>query len=59
MRFSPVEDDERSEPQPLLNAERRYGELTYYEFLMRCERDGVKARPIGAFEKGGYLGPKE
>jgi hypothetical protein len=42
----------RVEPPPLLP-----GQLTYYEFLMRCERDGVKARPVGAFEPGGYLGP--
>lgn len=31
----------------------------YGEYLDQCEKMGVNARPIGAFEKGGYLGPTE
>lgn len=37
----------------------RAGEITYKEFLDRSEADGKKPRPLGAFEKGGYLGPIE
>lgn len=33
------------------------GQITYYEFLMKCEAEGRKPRPITAFEPGSYLGP--
>lgn len=31
----------------------------YGLYLEECERTGANPRPIGAFEKGGYLGPSE
>lgn len=33
--------------------------VNYGEFLKHCEENGLKPRPVGAFEKGGYLGPTE
>jgi hypothetical protein len=34
-------------------------QLTYQQFLDHCEATNQKPRPVGAFEKGGYLGPRE
>ena len=31
----------------------------YGEYLARCEKLNINTRPIGAFERGGYLGPTE
>lgn len=33
--------------------------ITYKEFREHCERNKLPLRPVGAFEKGGYLGPSE
>ena len=33
--------------------------INYEQFLKHCEETGSKPRPIGAFETGGYLGPRK
>lgn len=51
----------RDEWKPPQVAAKKYSatEISYKQFLENCEKDGRKPRPIGAFEKGGYMGPTE
>lgn len=32
------------------------GQVTYGQFIKNCEANGRKPRPVGAFERGGYIG---
>ena len=63
MRFSPVDDNDH-QPEYRAKPAVQHRDLpydpkhiTYAQFLTSCQERNVKARPIGAFEPGGYLGP--
>jgi hypothetical protein len=45
--------------QPSAAKPRKPGQLNYAEFLKWAEENQKPQRPIGAFEPGGYLGPKK
>lgn len=57
--FLPEFPGQRSMPQKPEPMHCRAGEITYADFLLRAGALGKGTKPIGAFDKGGYLGPLE
>jgi hypothetical protein len=53
-RYSELKTIPRPPPQTVCLP----GQITYKEFLEKAAKGETKPRPIGAFEPGGYLGPR-
>jgi len=51
-----LRERERWQKQAKPDQRRKTNGMTYGEFLAHCEKNGLRPRPVGAFEKGGYLG---
>ena len=48
----------RRRAEPYVPPPLKPGQLTYGQFLEHAAQNKLPSRPIGAFEKGGYLGPR-
>jgi hypothetical protein len=51
-RYASLGPSKPYEPPPI-----KPGEITYKKFLEKAAKGETKPRAIGAFERGGYLGP--